>query len=99
MYALAIGVQHLSASFSRFGFSSLHCSLILNINCGYCRVLNLKLSQLYFHSQTQHGLTALHLAVIEGENECVSLLVEAGANKEIKDDAVQAPCRFPDLII
>ncbi len=98
MYAFAIDVEHLSF-FSRFGFSELHCSVILVINCGYCRVLNFKLSQLYFYSQAQNGMTALHSAVMEGQNECVSLLLEAGANKEIKDDEVQAPCGFPDSII
>ena len=43
-------------------------------------------------SQTQKGRTALLHSALNGESDCVRLLVEAGADKEAKDSVRDVLC-------
>ena len=45
--------------------------------------------------QTQAGCTALMWAVVRGRTDCVRALVEAGADKEAKEE-VRIPIAFSD---
>ena len=44
--------------------------------------------------QAQEGLTALMLAVLQGQVGCVHMLLEGGASKDTTDDVRDATCRF-----
>jgi ankyrin repeat protein len=46
--------------------------------------------------QTQSGRTALHDAATDGHTHCVRLLLECGANTDVKEDVRDIICRYPE---